>query len=59
VPAVRDLRRRYAKEPAFMMISVSTDSDEAKWKEFATKNQMMTWPQYPDLSKHLLLFTNN
>lgn len=53
VPAVRDLRKRYAKEPSFMMISVSSDSDEAKWKDFITKNQM-GWPQYLDRDHHIV-----
>jgi len=52
VPVVRDLRKRYAKEPAFMIIGVSSDSDEAKWKEFTTKNQMV-WPQYLDRDHHI------
>ena len=35
-----------------MIIGVSSDSDEAKWKEFTTKNQMV-WPQYLDRDHHV------
>ena len=49
---MRDLRKRYAKEPAFMIISVSSDSDMAKWKDFIEKNQMV-WPQYLDRDHHV------
>ena len=52
VPTVRDLRKRYAKEPSFIMIGVSSDADEAKWKDFTTKNQMV-WPQYLDRDHHI------
>jgi peroxiredoxin len=47
VPSVRDLRKRYAKDPSFVLISISSDSDEAKWKDFTAKNQM-AWHQYLD-----------
>jgi peroxiredoxin/TolA-binding protein len=47
VPALRDLHKRYAKEKSFVMISVSSDGIEEKWKEFILKNQM-DWPQYLD-----------
>lgn len=52
VPTIRDLRKRYAKEPSFIIIGVSSDSDEAKWKDFTTKNQMI-WPQYLDKDHHI------
>jgi len=44
LPSLRDLNKRYAKEKAFMMISVSVHDDEDKWRDFTTKNQMV-WPQ--------------
>lgn len=47
VPALRDLHKRYAKERSFVMISVSSDGIEEKWKDFILKNQM-DWPQYLD-----------
>lgn len=52
VPTIRDLRKRYAKDPSFMIIGVSSDSDEAKWKDFTAKNQMV-WPQYLDRDHHI------
>jgi len=47
LPALRDLKKRYAKEKAFVMISVSSDTVEEKWKDFILKNQM-DWPQTLD-----------
>ena len=52
VPALRDLQRRFAKEPQFKMISVSSDSDEPKWRGFIDKNQM-GWTQYLDRDHHV------
>ena len=53
VPALRDLQKRFAKEPLFKMISVSTDSDEPKWRAFTEKNQMV-WTQYLDRDRHVV-----
>lgn len=47
VPDLRDLRKRYVKESSFVMISISSDGVEAKWRDFIVKNQM-AWPQYLD-----------
>ena len=47
VPELRDLRKRYAKESLFVMISISSDGIEEKWRDFIVKNQMV-WPQYLD-----------
>jgi tetratricopeptide (TPR) repeat protein len=44
LPSLRDLNKRYAKEKAFVMISVSVHDDEDKWRDFTAKNQMV-WPQ--------------
>lgn len=44
VPSLRDLNKRYSKEKAFVMISVSVHDEEDKWRDFTTKNQMV-WPQ--------------
>jgi thiol-disulfide isomerase/thioredoxin len=46
LPHVRDLARRFAGQP-FVVVSVSLDQDDARWKEFVAKNDM-TWPQYRD-----------
>ena len=53
VPALRDLQKRFAKEPQFKMISVSNDGDEAKWRGFIDKNQMV-WTQYLDRDHHIV-----
>ncbi|HBB96082.1 MAG TPA: hypothetical protein DC054_11890 [Blastocatellia bacterium] len=52
VPALRDLQKRFAKEPQFKMISVSSDGDELKWRGFIDKNQMV-WTQYLDRDHHI------
>ena len=53
VPAVRDLQKRFAKDPQFKMISVSADNDETKWRAFIDKNQMV-WTQYYDRDRHVV-----
>jgi peroxiredoxin/Tfp pilus assembly protein PilF len=52
VPSLRDLYKRFSKEPAFVMISVSVNDEEANWREFTAKNRM-TWPQYFDRDDHM------
>jgi peroxiredoxin len=47
VPELRTLHKRYSKEPSFMLIGISSDSDEQEWKDFTAKNKMI-WPQYRD-----------
>ncbi len=47
VPELRTLHKRYSKEPSFMLIGISSDSDEQEWREFTAKNRMI-WPQYLD-----------
>jgi peroxiredoxin/Tfp pilus assembly protein PilF len=47
VPSLRDLNKKYAKEPSFVMIGVSSDGDEDKWRAFTAKEKMV-WPQYLD-----------
>jgi thiol-disulfide isomerase/thioredoxin len=44
VGSLRDLNKRYAKEKAFVMISVSVHDEENVWRDFTVKNQMV-WPQ--------------
>jgi len=46
LPKIRDIAQKFANEP-LVVLSVSLDSDEAKWKDFVAKNQM-TWLQYRD-----------
>lgn len=46
LPHLREFVHRLHDQP-FVIISISLDSDEARWKNFVEKNQM-TWPQYRD-----------
>lgn len=47
VPELRNLHKRYSKEPSFMLIGISSDNDDDQWREFTVKNKMV-WPQYRD-----------
>jgi len=46
LPHVREIAKKFAEQP-LIVLSVSVDTDEAKWKEFVAQNEM-TWPQYCD-----------
>lgn len=46
LPHVREISKKFNGQP-LMVLSISVDTDEAKWKEFVAKNEM-TWPQYCD-----------
>jgi thiol-disulfide isomerase/thioredoxin len=46
LPHIRRITQEFNGQP-LVVLSVSLDSDEAKWKSFVTKNEM-TWPQYRD-----------
>lgn len=46
MPHIREVARKFQGQP-LVILSVSLDADEQKWKEFITKNEM-TWPQYRD-----------
>ena len=46
LPHIRQVAKKFQGEP-LVILSVSLDSDEQKWKEFVAKNEM-TWPQYRD-----------
>jgi len=46
LPHVRDIAQRFQGQP-FVVLSVSLDDDDAKWKDFVAKNNM-TWLQYRD-----------
>ncbi|MGH9528945.1 MAG: redoxin domain-containing protein [Terriglobales bacterium] len=46
VPHIRKIAKTFEGQP-FVVISISLDSDEEKWKDFVTKNEM-TWIQYRD-----------
>jgi len=53
VPELRNLHKRYSKEPNFVIIGISSDSDEEEWREFTVKNKMI-WPQYRDKDHRIL-----
>jgi thiol-disulfide isomerase/thioredoxin len=46
LPHIREIAKKFDGQP-FVVLSISLDSDEAKWKEFVGKNGM-TWMQYRD-----------
>lgn len=46
LPHVKEIAKKFAGQP-LVVLSVSVDNDEEKWKEFIAKNEM-TWPQYCD-----------
>jgi peroxiredoxin len=46
LPHIRDVAKKFQGQP-LVILSVSLDKDEDKWKEFVKKNEM-TWPQYND-----------
>jgi thiol-disulfide isomerase/thioredoxin len=46
LPHIREVARKFQGEP-LVILSVSVDTDEKKWKEFVANNRM-TWAQYFD-----------
>jgi thiol-disulfide isomerase/thioredoxin len=46
LPHVREIAQKFQGQP-LVVLSVSLDNDETKWKEFVAKNDM-TWLQYRD-----------
>jgi len=46
MPHVKEIARKFEGQP-LVVLSVSLDTDEEKWKDFIAKNEM-TWPQYFD-----------
>jgi len=51
LPEMKKIAKEFAGQP-LVIISVSWDSDETKWKDFITKNEM-TWFQYRDADHKL------
>jgi thiol-disulfide isomerase/thioredoxin len=51
LPHMKKIAKEFAGQP-LVIISVSWDSDEIKWKNFIDKNEM-TWVQYRDADHHL------
>jgi peroxiredoxin len=52
VPELRNLHKRYANDGTFVLIGISSDSNEEEWKEFTEKNKMI-WPQYRDKDRRI------
>ena len=46
LPHMREIAKKFQGQP-LVVLSISLDNDEQKWKDFVTKNEM-TWPQYRD-----------
>ena len=46
LPHIKKIAKEFAGQP-LVILSVSSDSDEEKWKQFIAKNEM-TWVQYRD-----------
>jgi thiol-disulfide isomerase/thioredoxin len=46
LPHIRSIAKKFDGQP-FVVLSISLDTDEAKWKDFVGKNGM-TWMQYRD-----------
>jgi len=46
LPHVREIAKKFQGQP-LVVLSISVDSDESKWREFIAKNEM-TWLQYFD-----------
>lgn len=53
VPELRELHKKYASEPSFVLIGISSDRDDKVWREFTEKNKM-TWAQYRDKDGKIL-----
>lgn len=50
IPSLRSLHKKFSKEPSFILIGVSSDSDADMWRAF-TANEKMVWPQYLDRNR--------
>lgn len=46
LPHIREIAKKFSEQP-LVVLSISVDKDDAKWREFVAKNQM-TWLQYRD-----------
>ncbi len=46
LPHMKEIAKKFSDQP-FVVLSVSLDDSEEKWKDFVAKNDM-TWPQYRD-----------
>jgi thiol-disulfide isomerase/thioredoxin len=51
LPHIKKIAKEFAGQP-LVIISISWDSNEQKWRDFINKNEM-TWVQYRDADHHL------
>ncbi|HEV2903863.1 MAG TPA: TlpA disulfide reductase family protein, partial [Pyrinomonadaceae bacterium] len=47
LPALRSLDKKFTKSEKFVLLGISSDSDEEKWSNFIVKQEMV-WPQFLD-----------
>lgn len=52
VPELRNLHKKYSKEPSFVLIGISSDREDEVWRDFTEKNKMV-WPQYRDKDRKI------
>lgn len=52
IPSLRALHKKFSKEPSFVLIGVSSDSDQETWSAFINKEKMI-WPQYLDRNRQV------
>jgi thiol-disulfide isomerase/thioredoxin len=52
VPALIDINKKFSKQP-FLLIGISSDSDDAKWRDFVAKKKM-DWAEYRDGNERVL-----
>ena len=52
IPSLRSLHKKFSKEPSFVLIGVSSDSDEETWSSFIAKEKMV-WPQFLDRRREI------
>lgn len=52
VPSLRALHKKFSKEPQFVLIGISTDTEEQVWRDFTTKEKMI-WPQFWDRNRQV------
>ena len=52
VPSLRNLHKKFSKDDSFVLIGISSDTDDNVWREFTAKNKMI-WPQYLDRDRRI------
>lgn len=52
VPELRNMHKKYSKESSFVLIGISSDSEDDTWRDFTERNKMV-WPQYRDKDRRI------